>query len=286
MNTAKEFKRLGEYTYKHYRDDLNRYWSHLFDVPMVAVGPRDLRKVLSKVKGKPKHKQNVFAPVRGGFKHAQSEGWIDTNPCLAISFGKTQKPPPDYFKPREQEDLLSKMEGQSYRYAKLFFETGMRPCETLAIYEYDIDFDEATLTVERAIVDGKPQPYTKTHKIRKVYLTPDAVLVLKQQLPHSVKGKLFNWMTTKVPHEAMREAMRGAEMRVRRPYCARHTRASTLLTTMEDAAFSARQLGHSQYTFQTVYASWIDELENKDKAAAITGIKTKPKLELVQAEGV
>lgn len=260
---------LAESTRKKYKYAMNTTWKPLFLIPIGQIRPIDLRKLLKAMtKAGAKTKANAMCPVRSIFKYALSEGYIDTNPCEAISFKKYQKPPIDYFRPDEALRLLEAMdECAEKRYFIVFLGTGMRPSELLALDKHDVQGDYCR--VSKALVYGTIQPHTKTHDVRDVYLEPQVQLAIKQQAISVAGEKLFPWWSDKPPNVFFRRALSKARLRKRTPYKCRHSRASELLTKGVNPAFAAKQLGHTLETFFKCYGEWINGDANAAEIAKL-----------------
>ena len=77
---------------------------------------------------------------------------------------------------------------------------------------------------------------------------------------------------------------RDHNIRKRRPYTCRHSRAAELLTMGVKPAKAAKQLGHSTEMFLRTYARWIEDFSgNKDKrrfeGIALSPTENRPRVE-------
>lgn len=249
---------------KQYKRILNTYWMPLYPAPIDQIRPDDVRKVMASMTCGPKTKANNLAPLSSVFEHAKLNGLVNANPCKAVKLPKIQHPPTDYFTPEEKQKLLDELAGEYLNYFIVFFGTGMRPSEILALNRHDIQGDYAR--VEKGMVYGELQRSTKNYLVRDVYLEPHVQTALKRQMLRHTGERIFQWTQEVTPHHHYRRAMSKARLRYRAPYKCRHTRAAELLTKGVKPAWAAKQLGHTLKMFFERYASWIDDDDSSEIA--------------------
>ncbi|MBL4826717.1 MAG: site-specific integrase [Spongiibacteraceae bacterium] len=252
-------------TVQSYTAILNRYWMPVFGRWLITeIRPSHIKKEIAKYHNlRQKTKKNILIPLRGVFRHALDDEMITSNPFAAVRIKKQQKHTTERFKPEESRKILKLLNGQAYLYFALFFGTGMRPSEMLALrWE---DYTGESIHVCKAIVRRRLKPTTKNHESRDVYIEQWLRHIINNQPTRFQGDYLFvntkggPYLDTDIFNAAWKEALSKANIRYRIPYTCRHTRASELLTKGIDPAFAAKQLGHQLDMFYRTYAEWIDE---------------------------
>jgi integrase len=183
--------------------------------------------------------------------------------------------------PERAQSVLDGLKGHSvHDIAALALATGMRRGELLALEWRDIDFERATLRVERAVEETRGKglrvkpPKTK-HGRRNIGLPPEAVAILrerrKRQLelrlalgqgghPALVFSNLEGGMLS--PNNVTRSWSRALKLRGLPPvsfHSLRHTHASMLIAAGVDILAISRRLGHSKASITLdVYGHLID----------------------------
>ena len=150
--------------------------------------------------------------------------------------------------------------------------TGLRTSELIALEWGDIDWNRNIARIRRASVRKQIKvPKTQAGE-RDIKLLSGALASLEDQKAHSfLRGKeIFLNPRTNAPWEtdaqirktAWQPAIRRSGIRDRNPYQTRHTFASLCLTSGEDIAWVARQLGHKSIALTLKrYARWIEGIE-------------------------
>jgi len=260
-----------------YKQLLQIYWmSSLQHRQVSAIKRPKLRKIVRETKwSSNKVKRNAVSVLHQIFEFAREDGYRDDNPAqkLATKSNRLQSTAEidreHPYKPSERDTLLNWLQSnarvETYAYFLTAFFTGMRTGELLALtWE---DFDGKSLLVNKARVRGEITT-TKTHKARTVAI-PDRVIKAINTLPSRFKqGSIFTNQYGREYHSGyhlnkkFREAHEKTRIRHREgPYPWRHTYASIGLTGGADPGWMAKQLGHSQQMFYTVYAYWINSDE-------------------------
>ena len=134
----------------------------------------------------------------------------------------------------------------------------MRRGELLGLQWGDIDFAGQFIEVRRAVV-RRQLTSTKTHKIRRVDMSPQLAVALRRlkdtrSLEASLKGTAMsvwvfltphgNRMTTEVLQKAFYTCLDAAELRHVRFHDCRHTFASLLIQQGANVKYIQQQLGH------------------------------------------
>ena len=119
---------------------------------------------------------------------------------------------------------------------------------------------------------GVHKDRTKTNVARTVKLNSRALDALQRQRAHTqlAGGAVFNdprmgkpWIDERAFRRSFwTPTLKRLGIRYRRPYNMRHTYATVMLMAGMNAAFCARQLGHSVEMFHRTYAKWLDGEQN------------------------
>lgn len=223
---------------------------------------------------------NYLIPLRGVFALAGRELKTE-NPMEGIENSKHQAPPPDPLSTEEMEQILASMRAhcdvRAWAYFEFAFMTGMRPEELIELRWGDVDWQAATIRVQRARTAGEVKAL-KTYAVRDVDLVKRAVAALEVMKPWTLVGgttkedeamgrQIFqNPVTDRAWHDERsqrdtfwRPTLRRCGIRWRRAYQTRHTYAANNLQAGVNPTYIARQMGHANAKMLfTVYAKWID----------------------------
>lgn len=286
--------RLAKKTLDQYRNALG-VWQALLGKD-TALARITHGQVAAKVGGHPwasaKLLNNYLIPLRGVFKLAGRDMKLD-DPMEGIENSKHQAPPPDPLAGDEAASIVAHMHKHFDPRVALYFEfaflTGMRPEEIIALRWGDVDWQHATIRVERARTAGEVKPL-KTYHARDVDLLSRTVEVLQAMKPWTFMGgpdaTIFqNPVTARPWHDERSQrdhywtpCLRRLGIRHRRAYQTRHTYATTALMAGANPAYVARQMGHkSAKMLFTVYSKWIDGADRgREKAKLEAALGSLP----------
>lgn len=216
--------------------------------------------------------KNILVPLRSMLDDAFIDEVIDRNPMDRIKSPKIIHEDPEPFELDEQERILTALSGQGRNLIQFAFWTGLRTSELIALEWGDIDWVKRTAYVQRACVRGfLKHPKTSAGK-REVLLLPIAFEALQDQRQFTFnEGKrIFHnpetnrpWSSDiKIRYPLWTKALKEAGVRYRNPYQTRHTYASMLLSSGENPAWIAKQMGHTnmQVLLRT-YAHWMPDAD-------------------------
>jgi integrase len=215
---------------------------------------------------------NILVPLRCMLQDAFEEGHIKRNPMDRIKIKKIEVRQPEPFLPEERVAILEELEKlpQSKNLVQFAFWSGVRTSELIAIDWEDIDWIKGTIRIVRANVRSIVK-YPKTDAgIREIILLPSALEALKAQKEFSFLegGRIFRrdwdnqpWLNDNQLSKRMWIfTLKKAGVRHRGIYHTRHTYASILLTSGENPAWIAKQMGHATVAVLLKrYARWIPE---------------------------
>lgn len=152
------------------------------------------------------------------------------------------------------------------------FWTGLRTSELIALEWSDVNLRQKTVFIRRVRTrtGDKDRPKTSS-SIRQVELLPPALDALRSQKKITPEnGAIFLNPSTGEPwtHDgplrktAWKQTLIKAEVRYRKPYTARHTFASIMLSSGVNPMWVAKQMGHKDWgMIRKVYGRWIPDVD-------------------------
>ena len=260
-------------TREDYRRALDRVWlDELGERPIRAIRYSELMTLIGNLAVAGKTLNNYLIPLRGVFEFARRDGAIVTNPASALENARVQKPAPDPFTLPEVgailDGLAAREDSQIVSYFAAAFFAGFRPSEQIALRWSDVDFQQRTVRVQRAVVRGRAKDSTKTYLVRDVELSDRAWAAIEAQRAHTqLAGKeiFWNpatgepWADIQSQRRIWQRCLKRLGLRYREPYQTRHTFATLALMAGANPSYIARQLGHTNANMLfRVYSKWID----------------------------
>jgi len=259
------------------------------DKTLGELGRQDIRLWVSKLELSKKRIDNLLIPLRGTFARALEDSEIQTNPLEGFRVRRTEQPREtiDPFTPQELAALSAAELGDVW---VAWAWTGLRSGELIGLECGDVDVEGARMHVRRAVRVGREKaPKTKSGE-RTVQLLPAALAAIQNIKGTREAGPVFlnpntgeRWHEDRALARAFRRACTQAKVRYRYPYQLRHTYASMALSSGENPAWAAKQMGHNDLQmFFRVYAKWIAELDPTagskmvERFNAVTNGKTEP----------
>ena len=127
--------------------------------------------------------QYAFAVLRSAIRQAMKEEMLFRNPALAVSLPKTRRKEIRPLSENEWKSIFASAKKYSLRvYREILVEwaTGMRRSELLGLKWADLDEDNSTITVQRAVMNAEDGPKlndTKTEASRRTLGLPEFVMV-------------------------------------------------------------------------------------------------------------
>lgn len=214
---------------------------------------------------------NALIPLRRVYEFECEKDRTLPNPTLLLENLQVVSKEPDPFTPKEIVAVLAKAEPQEKNHFQFAFFTGLRPGEQIALVWSDVDWERGSVFVSRAKTMGViGTPKTAAGK-REVKLIPMALAALLDQKQYTyLAGKeIFHnplhdapWKNDHAVRTAWDRVMRRCKVRYRIPYQTRHTFASMQLSSGENPAWVARQMGHKDWgMLRKTYARWIPDFD-------------------------
>lgn len=266
-------KRCAHSTLRDYQSSIDYHLKPVFGKQSLSeISAADIRAWISFLKISPKRINNVLVPLRGILGDAFADGVIERNPADRIKNLPSRPDEPDPLSPAEINKLLESCTGQVRNLFQFAIWTGLRTSELIALEWGDLDWIRSIARIRRASVRKQIKVPKTLAGERDVKLLSGALSALENQKTFSfLQGKeIFLNPRTNAPWEtdaqirrtAWQPAIRRSGIRDRNPYQTRHTFASLCLTSGEDIAWVARQLGHKSIAMTLKrYARWIEGIE-------------------------
>ncbi len=232
-------------------------------------------------------KKDWLVPLRGALDNAVDDGAINENVARTFQLPKQERKNPKNkrirpFSSKEVKKLLDTAEGRMRNYLGIGIFTGMRPEEIIALMMSDINFEEGTIRIERAIAKNRLKTTKTDGSNRTIPLFKQAEKYLHAQIAMAVeKQSLFLFCDVngnhlndiydirgKAPHPESRHYgstwYKLLDMLEMPRIDLRNTRHTFAVRAIESKMFSLRDtqkiLGHSSLEplYQN-YAKWIDD---------------------------
>ena len=208
---------------------------------------------------------NILTPLKEAYTHAMDDGLVNENPVAHMGrFIACPESADSHIDPLTVEEVRA-MLASAQRYMPLYYplllcavRTGMRLGELIGLQWTDVDFRGRFIQVRRAVV-RRQLTTTKSHKIRRVDMSPQLAQVLQRlketrQIEASLKGQplldvVFKGSTGKrvnddVLRKVFAHCLDRAGLRRVRFHDLRHTFASLLIQKGANPKYIQEQLGH------------------------------------------
>lgn len=266
-------QKLRERTFDNYESLLRchvRYKigaNRLCDIQAIEI--QKLYNEMKKVKFSPKTIRHVHNVLSSALKQAVRWKMLVQNPCDLCELPRQEKSEMMYFTPQETIKFLEVAKDD--KLFLVFFvalETGMRPEEYLALQWRDVDFENKTVVVRRALVARKgggfifTEPKTARSR-RTIPLSNSVISALKFHRRTQLEGRLKHGSEyqnydlifasergTPIMHRNLlrrhfKPILEKAKLPDIRLYDLRHTTATLLLSTGENPKVVSERLGHA-----------------------------------------
>lgn len=219
---------------------------------------------------RPKTVNQILLVLRGIFDLAEGDGLLDRNPARRIkNVRNARHSVADPFTPAELALLLTKAQERDpalHNMLDLWWVTGLRPSELIALRWGDVDWTYNRLHICRGAVDNEITD-GKTHSERFVDVHPRGMAALQRQKAATflAGAEVFLGATGRPMGDCQMLSNRvhrlyaATGVRTRAPYQFRHTFASMMLSSREPPLFVAKQMGHGSLTMlERHYARWME----------------------------
>jgi integrase len=266
-------QKVREKTFNNYVSLLNCHVREKLGLKRLSdIQAHEIQKLyndMKKVDYSPKTIRHVHNVLSSALKQAVKWKMLIQNPCDICELPRQEKVEMKYFSPEQTTKFLQSAKDDKHFLVFLTaIETGMRPGEYLALQWKDVDFQNQTISVRRAVFIRKgggflfTEPKTKRSN-RSIPLSSSLVTALKahriQQLEERMKlgisyqnhDLIFaSEIGTPIMHRNLhrrhfKPILEKANLPDIRLYDLRHTTATLLLSAGENPKVVSERLGHS-----------------------------------------
>ena len=225
---------------------------------------------------------NLLIPLRGALNRAVEDEEIEGNPLAGFRVRRVEKPREtiDPFTPQEIEALGKQSLGPLWTF---WAWTGLRSGEVIGLQGGDVDPRGSSIRIRRAVRVGREKRAKTEAGHRNVVLLPAARSALGGIVMGPIQSPVFTnpntggrWHEDRALARAFKRDCRAAGVRYRYPYQLRHTFATWALSSGENPAWAAAQMGHKDMiTFFKVYAKWMPSLNPEAGSKMAAAVETK-----------
>ena len=205
---------------------------------------------------------NSLSAVRSFFRFALARGLVDKDPAYAVKGPKKRKPLPQYVRESEMDRLIDLPEvwGDSMKDVRartiiiLFYETGIRLAELVALDDQDVDFGMHQLKVtgkrnkQRIIPFGAELEETLRH-----YMKQRDEQIVKQEQALLLNDKGQRVTRYQVASVVKRYLSLVTTMKKRSPHVLRHSFATAMLNNGAGLESVRKLLGHESVATTEIY---------------------------------
>ena len=205
---------------------------------------------------------NSLSAVRSFFRFALARGLVEKDPAYAVKGPKKRKPLPQYVRESEMDRLIDLPEGwgdsmkdvRARTIIILFYETGIRLAELVALDDQDVDFGMHQLKVtgkrnkQRIIPFGAELEETLRH-----YMKQRDEQIVKQDQALLLNDKGQRITRYQVASVVKRYLSLVTTMKKRSPHVLRHSFATAMLNNGAGLESVRKLLGHESVATTEIY---------------------------------
>lgn len=251
------------------------------DRPINTITRAEVRLWVSKLNLSKKRIDNILIPLRGAFNQAIEDGRIEASPLAGFRVKRIEAPKQtiDPFTPEEIEALASTELGYLWQF---WAWSGLRSGEIIGLEWGDVGLGCKSIAVRRAVRVGRTKSPKTSTGARVVHLVEPARRALAD-LEQGQSGPVFRnpntgerWHEDRGLARAFKKACEACGVRYRYPYQLRHTWATWALSSGENPAWIAKQMGHSDTMMLfRVYGKWMPSLDPTAGSKMVKAAKSK-----------
>jgi integrase len=269
-------------TVDEYRHDAEIVAAGLKGKTIATLKRADVREWISSLNLTKKRIDNLLIPLRGALNRAVEDEEIEGSPLAGFRVRRVEKQREtiDPFTPKEIEALARASLGQLWT---AWAWTGLRSGEIIGLEWRDVDLARDRLHIRRAVRVGREKsPKTESGE-RSVHLLPAARQAFEIMAVGRASVAVFlnpntgeRWHEDRGLARAFRRDCNASGVRYRYPYQLRHTFATWALSSGENPAWAAKQMGHKDLMmFFKVYAKWMPVLDPTAGSKMTSAVKSK-----------
>ena len=247
-----------------------------------SISRSQVRAWISTLKLTKKRIDNLLIPLRGALNQAVEDGEIQASPLAGFRVRRTEKVNEtiDPFSPVEIKALAGASLGNLWTF---WAWSGLRTGELIALQWGDVDDLCSQAVIRRSVRVGREKTPKTISGNRVVALVDPARHALRRAGRSGADEPVFRnpntgerWHEDRALARAFRRDCKAAGVRYRYPYQLRHTFATWALSSGENPAWAAKQMGHKDLQmFFRVYAKWMPSLDPKAGSRMVKATKSK-----------
>lgn len=272
-------------TFNDYRKTIENLLIPMFGKKLLgSISRNDIRTWTAGMTCGNKRLASLLSPIRSALQDAVHDDLIPFNPLHGWNYRRNEAPIAkdhvDPFTQEEQQAIIETATGQFKNQVIVFFWTGLRTSELIALEWADIDWNRKKIKVNKSFTTAaKTDETTKTKRgNREIDILPPVEQALINQKQHTLLqgGKVFFNPNTGKPwtgdwhisQQFWKPLLKMANVRYRNPYQTRHTFASMMLSAGENLSWVSNQMGHSSVLITAqIYARWVPTDEKQGSKA-------------------
>ncbi len=205
---------------------------------------------------------NSLSAVRSFFRFALARGLVEKDPAYAVKGPKKRKPLPQYVRESEMDRLIDLPEvwGDSMKDVRartiiiLFYETGIRLAELVALDDQDVDFGMHQLKVTGKRNKQRIIPFgAELEETLRRYMKQRDEQIVKQEQALLLNDKGQRVTRYQVASVVKRYLSLVTTMKKRSPHVLRHSFATAMLNNGAGLESVRKLLGHESVATTEIY---------------------------------
>lgn len=205
---------------------------------------------------------NSLSAVRSFFRFALARGLVDKDPAYAVKGPKKRKPLPQYVRESEMDRLIDLPEvwGDSMKDVRartiiiLFYETGIRLAELVALDDQDVDFGMHQLKVTGKRNKQRIIPFgAELEETLRRYMKQRDEQIVKQEQALLLNDKGQRITRYQVASVVKRYLSLVTTLKKRSPHVLRHSFATAMLNNGAGLESVRKLLGHESVATTEIY---------------------------------
>jgi integrase len=176
---------------------LRSCFNSINDIPLAKITHSHFQKCINNKQEHPRTCQQIYVTFKQIIKSAVREGYLPhtaiENVLVDISLPKYQKPLKRPLSGLEKTAIQNAdLDDRKRAFVSILYYCGLRKSEALALTASDFDFNNKTVSISKAWVDGSIKPYPKSDNGIRVIPLPDASIPKIKPFVESEAGFIFH----------------------------------------------------------------------------------------------
>lgn len=253
------------------------------DRTLGSLTRKDIRIAVSKQALSRQRISNLLRPLRGALDQAVEDGTIAANPLEGFKIRRVKASAEEVIDPFEPREIESLGESECGALWTFWAWSGPRSGEIIGLQWGDVDAKCESVTIRRAVRLGReksPKTAAGTRVVRLLPPARDALASLERGDPSQPVFRNprtgDSWHEAKALNREFARACRTAKVRRRYVYQLRHTFATWALSSGENPAWIAKQMGHSDTAMlYRHYGKWMPSLDPRAGSKMLQAASSK-----------